>query len=160
MYYNRQATSLPNQSMVYGVVQPEDWIGVDLALANNIGKVDLATTNGDLSTTSGVKSVVDSLMRRLATPTGGYSRWYRTSTGISKSGEGLDNTMYSELSSLKTQQLALKIVDYLQETAQQDGRITIVSVQANPVSTLQPLSFNIVYKLKGKAELSELNYTL
>jgi len=160
MYYNRQATALPKQSVPYKVRQPDDWTGVDLALNNQASILDLAVSNGDLTTVTGVRAIVDSLMRRLATPTGGYSRWYRTSTGISMSGEGLENDMYSKLSSLKNQQLAVEIVGYLQEAASQDGRITIVSIQANPITTSQPLSFNITYRVKDSEELNQLNYTL
>jgi hypothetical protein len=160
MFYDRNSTSLAGTPRQIKVAEDEPWLGSDILIDYQNESVELAVSQGDLATGSGVRSIVTSLMRRLATGTGGYERYYRTPTGIRLVDCNLENKTYSKLSSLKSEALVQEIIAYLKKAAASDGRIEILEVRGSKGSMNSPLTFDIRYRIRGREAIQSLNYQL
>lgn len=160
MFYDRRSTTVSGQPRPIRSSQPDEWSGVDLAIDYEREESDLLNANQDIGTVHGAQSIVTSLMRRMATQTGGYQRYYRTLRGVRSTGTNLENRTYSKLSSLKSDALVTEIVTYLKTAAEQDGRLDILSVSGTNSPVNQPLTFQIKYRIKGQSTIQTLDYQL
>jgi len=160
VFYDRRTAALAGQPNAVEVKRPDVWQGADLVINYRQEFADLLNQNNDLGLINGAESIVAALIRRLATSAGGYRRLYRTISGVSSCGNGLENEMYSKLSSRKTSGLVDEITQYIKTAAQVDGRIEILEVRGQKTYGDLPLVFNIIYRLQGSDQIQQLSYQL
>lgn len=134
-YFNEQYVNYPNQA-----TQPVDLLLEPLN--------DLVVSNGDLAVTSGVNTVVQSLLRRLYTPPHGYKRWVAsTAFGLELLNSQYADSVYYHLSSPNTTSTSKEIASALYSCVQQDRRLKILSVEQLDSSSSNTVSIKIQYQL-------------
>lgn len=162
-YYTRQVTNLTRELVAPPASEDTSYLGVDVAIeyvgsaGDKTSDLQLSST-GDLTVNTGAISVIHALMRRLTTPGGGYARYYRTPSGISTNGAGLENETYSKLSSLKSAALAYEIQQYLRQAAEQDTRLSILEVKLlsdGGYASEAPMNFAITYQIGNNVYSTE-----
>ena len=131
--------------------------GNDLTLE---GLGDLVVNEfGDLVINTGSSSIQSSLLRRLQTPSNGYSRWVKTTTGLKLINESYGNELYSYLSSSLNSSNLERIKESIKRAAQQDNRISVQRVSLESVDRTS-LNAVILYTIKGEQELQTINTNL
>lgn len=130
-------------------------VGIDLALTE---EGDLSVTNrGDLNILDPDKSIAVSLLRRVLTPPGGYSRVFIESDTLSDYGSELENIAYSYLSSNKTNVLVQELRKQLEALAEVDERLDVIDVELKPTG-LNSINLNLTYRTKGSQVIKSLIY--
>jgi hypothetical protein len=136
------------------LIEPEN-VGLDISL-NSEGDL-LINSKGDIEILNPDKSIAISLLRRVLTPFGGYSRVFREDQVLIEEGLDLENIAYSYLSSSKTSTLTQDLKVKLKELAEIDERIEVIDVTIKP-SGLTDINLNLTYKTKGSNIIKTLIY--
>lgn len=132
-------------------------LGQDLKL-EPLGDLQVTST-GDLDLTFGVRAVIDSLFRRLATPIEGYARTFRTAEGSETYDSEIGNAAVTRLSSGNTGSFTDEVRTFLAQAASIDGRLEVLDVQFIG-RTFNNLELNIIYRLRNSSEIRSLGYLL
>ena len=141
------------KALIFNTDRTIEATGSDLSIGEDS---DLEiTATGDLNLVSGEDSIKRSFLRRLQTPSNGYSRWVLTTDGLVKVNEEYASAVYSYLASPLTQETIEFIRVAVNRAAQQDSRIVVQSVKANAVD-LTTVEIQLNYYIKGETELRNL----
>jgi phage baseplate assembly protein W len=135
-----------------GYERQSELTGTDIVLKNND---DLVTNGGDFTTITGVALITAALMRRLQTPTNGYKRLVRSSTGLQVTDDDYGNAVYDNLSNPITAATTLEIEQKLRKAATAESRIEVINVKVNQTD-LTTLVADITYRILSESELRTL----
>ncbi|EKQ70408.1 hypothetical protein OsccyDRAFT_0695 [Leptolyngbyaceae cyanobacterium JSC-12] len=131
--------------------------GTDLAIK---AKEDLVTQQGDAATISGVDLIVESLLRRLNTPTNGYRRWVRTPDGMEVVDSSYGNRAFDYLSSPTTPATIAEIERAFKETVEAEPQVELVSIKVKQAANFTDIDVVINYRILSEQELRALSITL
>ncbi len=110
------------------------------------------TKSGDLTTISGIDEIVKTLMTRLGTSAKGTARAYLLAGDTRITTNDFANLAYTNVSAKLNASSIQQIRYHLEKVADEDGRIEIINVIAQPRTTARTLSLQLIYRLRGSQQ--------
>ena len=139
--------------------------GTDLVIEP--GQDFVVTTEGDLLVIEGVDLIRFAFLRRVTTSLTAYGRWVpEGKSGYKLLDETYGSKVYQHLSAPLTPSLFHEIRRSIFESAEADSRIIVESVEigrdskTNTQAGLNGVTVNLTYRIKGNAELLQLDTVL